>query len=107
MSVSLPNPLVRKARPVTGTVVLLWLLAFFGTILAANAALVHYAVSTLSGVDTPSAYKAGLAFENDIHAAERQVSLGWRVDEHVERQSNGQVLIRVEPHDSAGRALEG
>lgn len=103
------TPPLRRARPkeLTGRTVLIILLAFFATVMTANAMLVHYALSTLGGVDTPNAYKAGLAFESEIQAAARQQATRWQVAEHVERHDDGAIAITLRPLDEAGAALPG
>ena len=50
----------RPPRRWTGWTVLFALLGFFGVIFAVNGLMVYEALSTLSGVDTDSAYQAGL-----------------------------------------------
>ena len=102
-------PPLRRAHPreLTGRTVLIILLAFFATVMTANAMLVHYALSTLGGVDTPNAYKAGLAFEGEIQAAARQQANRWQVAEHVERRGDGTIAITLRPLDEAGVALPG
>ena len=49
--------------------VLYLLLGFFGMIFVVNVVLVDAAISTFGGVETPSPYKAGLAFEQEVAAA--------------------------------------
>ncbi|HMR34086.1 MAG TPA: FixH family protein [Geminicoccaceae bacterium] len=70
-------------REWTGLRVLLWLLGFFGVIMVANGAMVHYALSTFGGVETESAYAAGLRYQADIEAAARQAKLGWQISTEV------------------------
>jgi nitrogen fixation protein FixH len=80
----------RFANGIEGRHVLLSLLAFFGVMVAANAALVYYAVQTFSGGDRPDPYRSGLNYNETIAAEQRQAALGW----HAE-------LV----HDDAGRRL--
>ena len=83
------------------------LLAFFATVAAANAMLVHYAVTTFGGVETDNAYAAGLKFQQDIQAAAAQEAAGWRVATELGRLDGAETEIRLHPVDSRGMALGG
>ena len=52
----------RPPREVTGRMVLVCLVAFFAVVAGVNAVMIRAAVSTFGGVETESAYQAGLAF---------------------------------------------
>ena len=56
-------------RQLTGRMVLLCLLGFFGVVFGVNGILIHEALSTFGGVDTESAYQAGRKFEQDVAMA--------------------------------------
>lgn len=90
----------------TGRHVLVLMLAFFGLIFAANAALISLAVGTFSGLEVASSYRAGRGFPAEIEAARAQAALGWTVSAHVERNADGTALIRFEPRD-ARHAIAG
>lgn len=64
-------------RPITGRMVLIWALSFFGIILAANALLVFFALDTWPGLSTDKAYEEGLAYNRTLEAANRQANMGW------------------------------
>lgn len=51
--------------------------AAFGVILAANGALVHYALSSRVGLVDDAPYERGLATERLIAEADREATLGW------------------------------
>jgi nitrogen fixation protein FixH len=70
----------RFANGIEGRHVLLSLIAFFGVMVAANAALVYYAVQTFSGGDRPDPYRSGLNYNATIAADERQAALGWQAE---------------------------
>ena len=72
-------------RPLTGRRVLIYLIAFFAVVFAANAALVTFAIETLPGTEVDSAYRASLAFNREIAAAKAQTERGWKVAAHIER----------------------
>ena len=52
--------------------VLICLVAFFAVVAGVNAVMIRAAVSTFGGVETDSAYQAGLAFAREIAAARRR-----------------------------------
>ena len=95
------------ARPLTGRTVLFCLLAFFGVVFAANGVLIKLAIDTLPGTDVDSAYKASLAYNAEIRAADIQAGRAWSVVGHVERRADGQALVRVEARDAANVPLTG
>jgi len=96
---------VRAPRPITGRTVLIYFLSFFGIVFAMNFYMVRVAVSSFSGVETESSYKAGLSFKNDIAAAQAQDSRHWSVDAALQRGDNPGVIITA--RGSQGQALAG
>jgi nitrogen fixation protein FixH len=93
-------------RPWTGRMVLFTLFGFFGLVFAANGVLVHEALSTLSGVDTDSAYQAGRRYEREVALAKAQDARQWRVDARVTPAADGSRLDIV-ARDAAGQPLSG
>jgi nitrogen fixation protein FixH len=86
--------------------VLLVMVLFFGTIFVANAAMLHWAVSTFRGTETDSAYREGLAFNRQLAASRRQDALGWTVNAQVKRSLDGAAVVEVEARDRAGLAIK-
>jgi len=93
-------------RPWTGWTVLLALLGFFGVIFLVNGVMIYEALSTLSGVDTDSAYQAGLQFEHEVAESKAQDARHWRIDAKLTPASNGERLD-VSARDAAGQPLSG
>jgi nitrogen fixation protein FixH len=93
----------RSARPITGRTVLLYFVSFFGVIFAMNFYMVRVAISSFSGVETESAYKAGLSFKNDVAAAQAQDSRHWRIEASLPH--GGESGIIVTARDAQGYAL--
>jgi nitrogen fixation protein FixH len=98
---TLPTP----RRELTGRTVLLCLVAFFAVVAGVNAVMIRFATSTFGGVETSSAYKAGLAYKSEIAAARAQDALNWRVDGRMTRNHNGTALLTVNVADAEGRPL--
>jgi nitrogen fixation protein FixH len=90
----------------TGWTVLLSLLAFFGVIFAVNGVMVYEALSTLSGVDTDSAYQAGLQYEQEVAQAEKQDTRHWQIDAKLTPAAPGERLD-LSARDASGRPLGG
>ena len=80
----------RKPREVTGGVVLLWLVAFFGVVFVVNGIMVKAATSTFGGVETSSSYKAGQMFEQEVAKAERQDERRWQIGGRLTRDRAGE-----------------
>jgi nitrogen fixation protein FixH len=91
----------RKPFEVTGRFVLVCFVAFFLAVAAINAIMIRFAVATFGGVETESAYKAGLAFKAESAAAVAQEARGWKVDTRIEQGGQG-VVVFVSVHDAAG-----
>jgi nitrogen fixation protein FixH len=95
----------RSPRPITGRTVLLYFVSFFGIIFAMNFYMVRVAISSFSGVETESAYKAGLSFKNDVAAAHAQDARHWSVEAFLQRgEASG---ITIAARDAKGQALTG
>jgi len=95
----------RTPRPITGRTVLTYFLGFFGIVFAMNFYMVRVAVSSFSGVETESSYKAGLSFKNDIAAAQAQEARHWSVEATLQRDDASGVIITA--RDAQGHALAG
>jgi nitrogen fixation protein FixH len=95
------------SKPLTGRTVLIYLLAFFAVVLAANGAMIKLAIDTLPGAEVDSAYRASLAYNTEISAARAQAERSWRVSAHVERGPDMRARVRIEARDAADRPLAG
>jgi nitrogen fixation protein FixH len=93
-------------RELTGRMVLVCLVAFFGVVAAVNAVMMAAAISTLSGLDSDSPYEAGLAFDREIVASRAQLALHWQVDAKVERDE-GKTRVEFSARDADGNPLPG
>lgn len=64
-----------QQRTVSGRVIFLCFLGFFGTILAVNGIFIYTAIHTNTGVVTENAYEKGLAYNKVLDAAKEQPQL--------------------------------
>jgi nitrogen fixation protein FixH len=96
----------RRPREVTGRVVFVCLVAFFVAVTGVNAVMIAAAVSTFGGVETESAYQAGLAFARETAAVAAQDALHWQVKANVSNDVDATVVELVAT-DAAGRPLPG
>jgi nitrogen fixation protein FixH len=88
---------------VTGRHVLYALVAFFSVMLLANGVFVYLAVSTFGGIDTPDAYRKGLAYNETLAEAEAQAKRGWSA--RIAPIGNAQLRITIT--DRAGLPVTG
>jgi nitrogen fixation protein FixH len=94
-------------KPLTGRKVLFMLVVFFGVVISVNMVMMKLAILTLPGSDVDSAYRASLAYENEIAAAHEQNARNWKVDAHIERAPDGGAMLQVEARDDKGRPMSG
>lgn len=95
----------RAPRPITGRTVLICFIAFFGIVFAMNFYMVRVALSSFSGVETESAYKAGLSFKNDVAAAQAQDARHWSVEASLQHGDMPGLIVTA--RDAQGQALAG
>jgi nitrogen fixation protein FixH len=100
-------PTIVSSRPLTGRMVLVMLLAFFGSVIGVNVTMMKLAIATLSGTEVDSAYSASLGYEKEIAAAHAQAARHWKVDAHIERTADGAAVLQVEARDGDGRPVTG
>lgn len=97
----------QAARPLTGRLVFVLLVAFFGVVIGVNLVMMKLAIQTLPGTEVDSAYSASLAYEKEIAAAHEQNMRHWQIDAQVQRGADGAAMLRVEARDDNGRPLSG
>lgn len=94
-------------RPLTGRMVLVVLIVFFGVVFGVNGLLMRLAIQTLPGTEVDSAYSASLAYEKEITAARDQDARAWKVNAHVQRAADGGATVQVEARDNKGLPMAG
>ena len=94
-------------KPLTGRLVLIMLLAFFGVVFGVNFTMMKLAISTLPGTEVDSAYTASLGYEKEIVAAHDQTARKWKVEAHIERDGSGGATLQVDARDDSGRPMTG
>jgi nitrogen fixation protein FixH len=91
----------RRSFRLTGRHVIGGWIAFFAAVAATDAVLIFLAVSTFSGLETPDAYRKGLAYNGNLAAARAQDDRGWR--EQVALSADGAHLaIAIVDRDGRG-----
>jgi nitrogen fixation protein FixH len=94
-------------KPLTGRMVLLILIAFFGVVIGVNVTMARLAISTLPGTEVDSAYSASLAYEKEIAAARDQDARAWKVNARVQRDPDGGATVQVDARDNHGVPMSG
>jgi nitrogen fixation protein FixH len=94
-------------KPLTGRLVLIMLLGFFGVVFGVNFTLMELAIATLPGTEVDSAYSASLGYEREIAAAHDQTARKWKVEAHIERDGSGGATLQVDARDDSGRPVTG
>lgn len=85
----------------TGRGVLVWLLGFFGVILAMNVYFITVSARTFRGEDEQKPYLQGVEYNDTLARRARQQGLGWQATVSAQREPGGivTVLVRVEARD--------
>jgi nitrogen fixation protein FixH len=96
-----------RPKEVTGRMVLGCLVAFFVVVAGINAVMIGVAISTFGGVETASAYQAGLAFAREASAVRAQDARRWQVRAKAVRAGDGALLVEITARDAADRPLGG
>ncbi len=104
MNLEIPGTGASGERQLTGRMVLLMLVGFFGLVTLVNVFMIQAAISTFGGVDTPSSYKAGLAFKAEEAAAAEQQARNWTVNAHLTHAGGGEI-VTIDVLDDAGRPV--
>ena len=94
-------------KPLTGGMVLLMLVVFFGVVFGVNGLLATLAIQTLPGTEVDSAYSASLGYAKEITAARDQDARAWKVNAHVQRGADGGATVQVEARDNKGLPMAG
>jgi nitrogen fixation protein FixH len=92
---------------VTGQMVLMCMLGFFGVVVAVNGAMIWAAKSTFGGLETDSSYRAGLYFNKTIAKARAQAARQWQVNGTIVSTAGGQAALNVSARDHNGLPLAG
>lgn len=89
----------------TGRGVLVWLVAFFGIVIAVNSYFIAVSSRTFSGEDEQKPYLQGENFNRMLARHAEQAALGWKAAIGASRLANGEVRIYIEMQDRAGRPV--
>lgn len=108
MSPAIPAtaPAPVKERRLTGRMVFIGFVVFFGIIFAVNALMLTLALDTMPGTTTDSSYRASQRFNRDLAAARERTARGWTVDARVERDPTGIAAMTVSVREPEGTPVE-
>lgn len=81
-----------EPRTVTGRMVLMAMLGFFGVIIAVNVVMMSFALTTDNGLVVRNSYVASQDFNRNAAEARRQDRLGWSMA--VDLQA-GEIIVRM------------
>lgn len=96
-----------RPKEVTGRTVLLCLVAFFAIVAGVNGVMMAAAITTFGGVETASAYQAGLAFARETSAVQAQDRMHWRVDVRTLPGEGATTVIEIVTRDRTNAPLSG
>lgn len=79
-------------RQITGRHVLLWMVLFFGVVIAVNLTMAFLATGTWTGLVVQNSYVASQQFNTVLEEAEKQKALDWRHDFSLD---DGRIRFRL------------
>ena len=91
----------------TGRMVLLILLAFFGVVVSVNVFMAYVAINTFSGLQSQRPSETGLDFNRTLKNAGLQQEQHWQVSSHYERMADGRVSLKLSLRDKNGQPVDG
>lgn len=92
-------------KPLSGGKVLLWLVGFFGIVIAVNVYFISVSSATFRGEDEQKPYLQGVEYNDTLARRARQAGLGWTASIAAARLSNGTVRIDIAVRDRNGRPV--
>lgn len=87
----------------TGRDVLLWLIAFFGLVIAVNAYFITISVTTFRGEDEQKPYLQGIEYNRTLARHAEQAKLDWNASMSATRLASGVVRVAIAVADAQGR----
>ena len=91
----------------TGRMVLLILVGFFGVVVSVNLFMAYVAIDTFSGMQTQRPYETGLNFNRTLKNASIQQEQHWQVTSHHERLPDGRIALKLSIRDGQARPVDG
>jgi len=79
----------------------------FAIVLAANAAMVTFAITSFTGLTTTEPYTKGLRYNDQLRQSEAQQRLGWHIASAYRKTGALRGEIELKLTDRAGAALAG
>lgn len=77
----------------------------FSIVLAANSALVYFALTSWTGLETEHHFVKGLAYNRDLEGARRQQALGWQMELNTSFSDGKSGTIKIGFSDRQGQPL--
>jgi nitrogen fixation protein FixH len=99
-------PALPRERRLTGRMVFLGFLAFFGVVVSVNAVMLSVALDTMPGLTTDSSYRASQRFNRDLAAARLRDARAWKVEARVDRDASGIGAVTVTVREPEGTPVE-
>ena len=94
-------------RPITGRMVLIGFLAFFGVIFAVNGVFVYFALDSWPGLRFEKAYERGLNYNRVLSEAETQAELKWTSSVSVVAAGSGAHQLSVRLNNASQVPIAG
>ncbi|MBP2301683.1 FixH family protein [Azospirillum picis] len=78
----------------------------FMVVLAVNMVMVHFAMSTWTGVETQDHFVKGISYNRDLAGARAQAERGWKVQTDFTSTEPRKAVVAITVHDKDGGVLK-
>lgn len=78
----------------------------FMIVMAVNGVMVHFAMSSWTGVETENHFIKGLGYNNDLAGARAQAERGWQVEPQFTSTEPRKAVVAITARDKAGHVLK-
>ncbi|PWC34659.1 hypothetical protein TSO352_24910 [Azospirillum sp. TSO35-2] len=78
----------------------------FMVVLAVNVLMVHFAMSSWTGVETENHFLKGISYNRDLAGARAQAERGWTVNTEFTSTEPRKAMVAITARDKAGNILK-
>lgn len=97
----------KKEFQITGKMVLITFILFFGIIIGVNVVFISKATGTFPGLITQHPFKKGVAYNKTLEQRRAEAKLQWRVHHNITAADDGKEYFIVQVKDANDMPIDG